>query len=483
MSLQTRFIVYIFLLLLVLLATIILVIEEREVKAIFEEAKNRGILIAQNIAYLNLEPFLYWDEEGVKENLENQTNEKLLYVVFYSRYNQPFVGNDFAEEHEDIFRHSRLPENVTRDTYFYESKRIEDKKTDRLYRVLEIEVPIFTRDSLKRWGSIKIGLSLEDMHLQEQKTRRMLFLIGLGGLFLGMGGAALLARRITNPIKKLVGGTVNIAHGDFSQKIDIYSHDEIGDLARNFNDMSAKLLEAREKMEEAHKRLIQAEKLASIGRVSAGMAHEIRNPLTSVKLNIQKVLQSDSVDRTDMEHLKIAQEGISRMEIIVKDILDYTRTTELNLDRFSIEEILDESIKMIRDSFSQKKIVLEKKYQKNLPSVVVDGEKLRQVFLNILRNAYEAVEIEGKIIVSLSLAKDEGERKVRIVISDSGPGIQEKDMDAIFEPFYTTKTTGTGLGLSIARKIVEQHRGSIEAVPGNGKGASFEVLIPIGGKK
>lgn len=482
MSLQTRFMVYVTVLLAILVATIILVIGEREVKAIFEEAKNRGILIARNIAYLNLEPFLYWDEDGVKRNVEEQIDEKLIYVVFYSRFNQPFVGNDFIQKYEDIYNTSNLPQNADKDSCFFESKSIKDKGAGRVFRVLEIEVPIFARDGMTRWGSIKIGLSVEDMRAEEQRTRFMLFLVGLGGLILGIGGAALLARRITDPIKKLVQGTVDISRGDFYHKIDIASRDEIGDLARNFNEMSARLLATREKVEEANRKLIQAEKLASIGRVSAGMAHEIRNPLTSVKLNIQKVLQSYKLDEVDKEHLKISWEGISRMEVIVKDLLNYTRSSELNLDRFSIQEILEESIKMIADSFGQKRILLEKDYQEGLPLVSVDGEKLRQVFLNVLRNAYEAVEEEGKIGISLSLADEDASGKIKVVISDNGPGIPVKDVENIFEPFYTTKTTGTGLGLAIARKIIEQHKGTIRAIPHKRKGASFEILIPCGGK-
>lgn len=482
MSLQTRFMISVTFLLIILAGSILLIVEEREVRAIFEETKNKGILRAKNIAYLNLEPLLFWDFEGVGRNVEEQINEKLIYVVFYDRYNQPFVSNEFIKDYEDIYCCSRLEGEINEGSSFFEAKNIRDKETGQILRILEIEVPVFARDSITRWGSIKIGLSLEEMHAQELKTRLMLVLIGLGGLFLGIGGAALLARRITGPLKKLVQGTVNVSKGDFSHKIDITSKDEIGNLAQNFNEMSTRLLETRERMEDAHRRLIQAEKLASIGRVSAGIAHEIRNPLTSVKLNIQKVLQSDKLDKIEGEHLKISQEGIVQIEKIVKELLKFTRTDELNLDQFSIQEIMEESIKMMADSLDQKKILLEKNYQETLPLVLVDGDKLRQVFLNILRNAYEAVEEGGGIDISLSLSQKNEEKKVKIVISDNGPGIPEKDLENIFEPFYTTKSSGTGLGLAIARKIVEQHKGSLQIIKKEGRGASFEILIPYGGE-
>ena len=478
MSLQTRFMVWAIVLIMVLLVSILLVIEQREVKAIFEEQKEKGVLIAKNIAYLNLPAFIQWDEEGVRENIEEQIDENLVYVVFYGRYNNLFVGTSFIEDYKEIYLYSDLEEEVDEKSYLFERKKFVDEKSTQILRILEIEVPIFVRGSPKRWGSIKIGLSLEEMRAEILKTRLMLIFIGCGGLLIGVFGAILLARRITGPLKKLVEGTVKISKEDFSQKIDITSQDEIGNLAQSFNDMSRKLLLARERMETASNKLIQAEKLASIGRISAGIAHEIRNALTSVKLNIQKLVQSDRLDETEKEHLSISQEGIGQMEKFVKELLDFTRVSELNLDRFSIEQILDESIKTLADTLELKKVVLEKSYEEGLPQVLVDADKLKQVFLNILRNAFEAVEEKGKINISLSLLKEQEGSKIRVFISDNGCGIPEENRETIFEPFYTTKASGIGLGLPIARKIIEQHRGTIRVKENAAQGTSFEILIP-----
>lgn len=478
MSLRTRFMVWATVLIMVLLVSILLVIEQREVKAIFEEQKEKGVLIAKNIAYLNLPAFIQWDEEGVRENIEEQIDENLVYVVFYGRYNNLFVGTSFIEDYKEIYLYSDLGEEVDEKSYLFERKKFEDKKTAHILRILEIEVPIFVRGSPRRWGSIKIGLSLEEMRAEILKTRLMLIFIGCGGLLIGAFGAVLLARRITGPLKKLVEGTVKISKEDFSQKIDITSQDEIGNLAQSFNDMSRKLLLARERMEVASNKLIQAEKLASIGRISAGIAHEIRNALTSVKLNIQKLVQSDRLDETEKEHLSISQEGIGQMEKFVKELLDFTRVSELNLARFSLEQILDESIKTLADTLELKKVVLEKSYEEGSPQVLVDADKLKQVFLNILRNAFEAVEEEGKINISLSLLKEQEGSKIRVFISDNGCGIPEENRETIFEPFYTTKASGIGLGLPIARKIIEQHKGTIRVKENAAQGTSFEILIP-----
>jgi signal transduction histidine kinase len=135
---------------------------------------------------------------------------------------------------------------------------------------------------------------------------------------------------------------------------------------------------------------------------------------------------------------------------------------------------------MLADSLDLKKIILEKNYPDELPQVFVDGDKLRQVFLNILRNAYEAVDEGGKISISVFLLKERPGKKIKVEISDNGSGIPEKDRDIIFEIFYTTKTTGIGLGLAIARKILEQHNGSIRVDENMNKETLFEILIPVG---
>jgi signal transduction histidine kinase len=484
MSLRTRFMVYVIALLIGLVVLVLFVIEKREVKAIFDEQMGRGIMTAEYIAQLNLENLLFWDEEGIKEDIEKRIDQNLVYVIFYDRQNKPLVANDFIESFDGIYGSSNLATDVQKGDYFFERKRIPaDEKAEKYMSVLEIEVPIYVEGSPMKWGSIKIGLSMEEVRREELKTRLMLILIGCSGLLIGVGGASLLARRITRPLKKLVEGTVKISKGDFAQKIDIDTQDEIGNLAESFNKMSRQLYLTRERMEAASKKLIQAEKLASIGRISAGIAHEIRNPLTSVKLNIQKVMESKALDDVDKEHLDISQEGIGHIENFIKELLNFTRVSELHLDHFSIEEIIDESIKMIRSTLRLKKVQLEKDVQGNLPQLLVDGDKLRQVFLNILHNACEAIPEAGKIKVSLSQKEGAEGRSVRIQISDNGFGIPEKDWETIFEPFYTTKSTGIGLGLANARKIIEQHKGIIQVKKKKAQGACFEVIIPCEGKE
>lgn len=479
MSLQTKFMLSVIVLLCVLASLILFVIEKREVKAIYEEQRNIGIVVAKNIANMIYSQLFVWDEEGIEESIEAEVDEKLIYIVIYDRFRSPLTATRFIKDYDEIYSFSLLGQQVDKNSFFSERKRLEDQDSGQVLRILEVEVPIFVKGSPDRWGSIKIGLSLEETRKEMRETRLMLLLIGSVGLLIGILGALLLAKRITGPLKKLVEATVKISKGHFSQRINITSQDEIGNLARSFNKMSRQLLQARKKEEVANQKLIQAEKLASIGRISAGIAHEIRNPLTSVKLNIQKLMLSDNLDEVEKEHLNISQEGIKYMEKSIRDLLDFTRASELELARFSIEQILEESVKTLADSLALKKVRLKRNFQDELPQILVDGDKLRQVFLNILRNAYEAVDEEGEITISLSLLKERSRKIIKVVISDNGCGIPDKERDVIFELFYTTKTTGIGLGLAIARKIIEQHNGSIQLSENAKKGTSFEILIPV----
>ncbi len=479
MSLRTRFMIYVTALLVGMVVIVLFVIEEREVRAIFEEQKEKGILTAEYIAQLNYDNVIFFDNESVEEDIAKRIDNNLIYVVFYDRNFKPFAANEFIKKYYEIYNVSNLDQDAQKGDYFLETKNIKENQDQGDYlRIMEIEVPIYVEGSPTRFGSVKIGLSLEEMRGEELKTRLMLILIGFTGLLIGVGGAALMAQRITKPLDKLVDGTVKISKGDFSQEIAIDSQDEIGELARSFNEMSQQLQLTRKRVEAANRRLVQAEKLASIGRISASIAHEIRNPLTSVKLNIQKVMESENLDSMDREHLDISQEGIGHIENFIKEMLNFTRVSDLQQDFFAVEQIVDESLKMIRDTLKLKNVELVKEVQDKLPQIWVDGDKIRQVLLNILHNACEAVDEGGKISIHLSQLKGRRGRKVRIRIADNGPGISREDRENIFEPFFTTKSTGIGLGLANARKIIDQHKGSIRAVFNKHQGACFEILIP-----
>ena len=475
-SLQKKFTLWVILLVVFLVGAILWVVEKREVNSIFDEYTNRGLLFARTLAELNQRSLLVWDVDALQSSIDEQIDDNRLYIVFYDRYGTPIVSNGQIASNAGVFGRSQLPGEATPASAYVQAKDVLLNK--KLRRILEIEIPVFVRGSETKWGSVKLGLSLAGLPAEVCKTRFVLILLGAGGLLCGVLGAAILARRITGPIKRLAEGTVRISQGDFTHTIAIESRDEIGRLARSFNDMSEKLRLTLEEIEETHRKLIQSEKLAQVGRMAATIAHEIRNPLTSVKLNIQKIAASPHIDETEHEHLSLSEEGIGQIERFIKELLNFTRVSELQKTRFAVDQVLDESIKLLRDVFAEKRIAVEKRYAVGLPEIVVDGDRLRQVFANILRNAAEAVEPGGRVSISTSRVDDGQGACLRVRVSDNGCGIPDKDWDNIFEPFFTTKPQGFGLGLANARKIVEQHKGTIRVVRKRRPGTAFEILLP-----
>ncbi len=480
LSITSRLIFWITALLLLLFAVFLAIIQSREVRTLDNAAQAQAGLIARYMADLNQQPLVRGNRADIQKNVDDWTADTRVdgpvYIVIYYRSGEPYVISASAAQHPEIIDRSRLDDDAGPDDRVLERTRV--RLGDRWLRVLEVEIPVFLPGQSRRWASVKIGHSLEPMAADIRQVRTVLILVGIGGFVLGILGATLLAKRITRPIKKLVDGTVRISHGDFSHRIEVRPGDEIGELAQSFNEMTRDLLQTRERMEEANRKLVQAEKLASIGKLAATIAHEIRNPLTSVKLNVQKIAEEQGLPPVDKEHAALCLEGIGQIEKFVKELLNFTRVAELNLERFSPEQVLEESLKMIKDSMAEKGIVLEKTYAGKLPPILVDGDKIRQVFLNVLRNAQEAVEPGGRVTIVLDTVEADGRRKVRIRISDNGPGVPEKDRDNIFEPFFTTKPAGFGLGLANARKIIEQHSGTIRLARKRGKGCQFVILIP-----
>jgi signal transduction histidine kinase len=473
-SIYARLVFWITLLVLALFGSVLFVIQNRAARLLMDETETRAQLQARDMADANLTSLIRQDWPALEKYIEEHVGEDLVYMVVYDREGQPAASTPLIRPHGEIVSTSLLRDALTPDETASERKALE--LGGEPVRLLEVEAPSYT-PAAGLWGSVKIGLSLEPVYDRLRGIQRVLLLIGLGGFLLGAAGAAILARRITRPLHRLVEGTVRIAHGDFSRAIADTSRDEVGDLARSFNEMTDQLLQARRRMEEANRCLVQHEKLASIGRMAATIAHEIRNPLTSVKLNIQKVAEEGTGDAL-RAHLGLSLEGIDQIERFIKELLNFTRVPELSLERWSVDQIVEESLKVVGEVLAKKGIAVERSCAAGLPAIMADADKLRQVFLNVLRNAHEALDRGGRITVGCDSVNDGVRTMVRVKIADNGPGIAEKDRPNIFEPFYTTKPSGFGLGLANARKIVEQHDGTITVGRKRGRGAVFVILIP-----
>ena len=236
-------------------------------------------------------------------------------------------------------------------------------------------------------------------------------------------------------------------------------------------------IERRRQMEQ---QMAQADKLASIGEFSAGIAHEINNPLGIILGYTQLLLREEPADTERYSDLKTIEKHVRNCKSIVEDLLNFARSSQPEKELVSIHEVIDDVVNFIQQHSRSDKITIEKDYDPKLPALVLDEKKIKQVFMNLIMNARHAVESNGAI--RLSTRFDGTSNQVSIKVADTGYGIEKKNLSRIFDPFFTTKPTGegTGLGLSVSYGIIKSHGGRIEVESAAGKGSVFTITLPVG---
>lgn len=274
-------------------------------------------------------------------------------------------------------------------------------------------------------------------------------------------------------------GMINLSH-KFNK--DIYSHEDIELLSTLANQTAIALENARlfEDLKKSKSYIRRADRLASLGTLTAGLAHEIRNPLVAIKTLIQLLPERLEDEEFRNHFLSIAAGEVDRISHLINELLDFARPSTPKLEFEDVNSILDGMILLVSTESKKKHIHVDKQYAPDLPSVKVDREQIKQVFLNVLLNAIEATPENGEITVKTrSFLKPGGEPYLQVEFKDTGCGIPHEYLEEIFNPFYTTKTTGSGLGLSISNQIVLDHKGYIDVESQVSKGTSFVINLPV----
>jgi two-component system NtrC family sensor kinase len=295
-----------------------------------------------------------------------------------------------------------------------------------------------------------------------------------------------LAQSIVNPIHDLERVTKKISRGDFSESIEVKGSDEIASLAQAFNRMEEKLDHAMtglddviKKLREKQAQLVEAEKLASIGKLAAGIAHEINNPLTSVLTFSNLMLEQCPPEDPRYGRLKLMVKETDRARTIVRQLLNFGRESAIKPEKININRPVSEIAESLVAQEAFKGIDLSLNLAPDLPEVYADPAQIGQVVLNMLLNAIHAITPPGTIEVATRLNNG----AIEILFHDSGKGIPEEHLHRIFDPFFTTKdaTKGTGLGLAVSYGIIKKHGGDISVESVVGKGTTFVVRMPVYG--
>ncbi|MBA7613262.1 Adaptive-response sensory-kinase SasA [subsurface metagenome] len=329
-------------------------------------------------------------------------------------------------------------------------------------------------------GILYVGL-LEQKFTDMRNDVIFTFLgITILGIAIAFGVSFFLANSIVKPVSRLATASKHIADGDFSYKVDIKSNDEIGELGDIFDFMVRSIREQNAKIKElAQLKIAEAERLAMVGQLAAGVAHEINNPLTGILLYCDLVLKNMSEDDPRRKNLEKINHEAMRCKTIVKGLLDFSRQTEPEIKPSSINKIVDDVLSLVKNQPLFLNITINKKKDPSLPVVNVDAAQIQQVSMNIILNAVEAMNGTGELTITTGLTDDK--KYIFSSFTDTGCGIAKENLSKIFEPFFSTKKTGrgTGLGLSISYGIIKKHHGEIEVTSELGKGTTFIVKLPV----
>ncbi len=317
---------------------------------------------------------------------------------------------------------------------------------------------------------------LQRMQQESKRTAKWMHSVAAAAMLLTIALSLVLVfvllRYIFGPIRVLLGE----AEG-FGGKAT--SPDEVKALGQEVRGLIKDADQTHQELEKSRTRLVQTEKMAMVGRLASGVAHSIRNPLTSIKMRLFSLERSLDLAPNEKEDLEVIAEETRHLDTIIRNFLEYARPSKLRMQRISPSELIDMTLQLLRHRFKSYGVRVDSKRSVPLTEVLADPDQLKEAFVNILINACEAVGEGGAITIEEEEEMQEPLGPVSVIrISDNGPGIPADLLEKVFEPFFSTKEEGTGLGLSIAVRVVEQHGGRLAVESVEGHGTTFIITLP-----
>jgi PAS domain S-box-containing protein len=603
------------------MAVLIGIVEHRQRAAILDEVQRRGEVLAKNLAAISSGPLLLHNFPTLEQTLARMTRDTDVDYALILDAEGKMAASSEGSESVGL----ALDDAVAREAVATRTLLVQEQRLPRSGQVFyDFALPVEIRG--QRAGTVRVGLSKQRVETAIAKTRRELALLALVTLVGGGLAAALVARRISRPVRLLAHGVAAISRGDLGHRIETASSDEIGQLALAFNHMASELSEERTALQAAHaelerrfaelsdlksytdhvfgsltsgivtldldgrvvtlnpaaesltgvrladvrgrpgseafahipelsellaralitrmgeavvsaslnrpgappsqvqltteplrgaegkdlgvvavlrdltkvrqleEQLRRSDRLAALGTLAAGLAHEIKNPLTSLLTFSRHLSRRFGDERFRERFQSVVPRELERINAIVDDLLRLSRPSRLTLSRVTVPDLLEQVLELYGNQLDAKQIKLVREYSPALPAIDADREQLYQAMGNLVTNALDAMPDGGTLTVRTDFS-DAGatafvapgrwfaSQRIRIEIADTGTGISPVQSAHVFDPFFTTKRSGTGLGLAIVHKIVEDHGGSIVFRPAPGGGTVFTVLLPLSGRR
>ncbi len=485
-SLRVKFIVLIVSLEIVLMGAVTFVVEGHQRRAILEQTRLRALSLGTSLAALSEGYLLSYNFVKLEQASENVTISEadVVYTVTHLR-----DGKVAAFSGRNELQGKTLDDPVSQQALAADTPLVQHILMPQTNAPgYDVAIPVYAPGSPKKWGTIRLGFSLERAYELIHQTRRDLALLSLASIFCGTSLAVFLAMRISKPVGQLVVAVHQFAGGAYDRPIQVDASDEIGYLAEAFERMRtslrrhlAHLAEEKRRLEETNCRLqetqqqlLQSERLAAVGKLAARVAHEVNNPLAIIKTGICILRNQSHEDDLTNEHLKMIEEEINRIARILRELLDFSRPSPIE-QMVDVNAVIQSLEFLLAQNLQEKHIALSVMLDPTIPLVQMSPDHLKQVLFNLVRNAEDAMLGGGHLRIQTSPA-DAG---MEVSISDSGCGIAPEHIPYLFDPFFTTKADqgGMGLGLSVIYGIIKNAHGHIEVESKVGKGSTFRVIL------
>ncbi|MBI5098445.1 MAG: HAMP domain-containing protein [Nitrospirae bacterium] len=450
---------------------------ERETKILYAEVEKQGRLLGETLAIPIINDLIYErlglvEEGGLLDNyileIFSRQDADLLYIAILDEEGRVISHNNITEYgkvYADPLSKKALKADSTIIQHFSKNE----------HNALDFGVPLSI--GKKRWGTLKFGISLEKVEHEILATVKRIIGLTIALLIAGFAIILLLSRRFISPITQLAN-TMEKARGDYLDiKVDVTGHDELAVLGERFNSMIERIRQANEELRKTHEKLIQSEKLASVGILAAGVAHEINNPLGGIFNCIQMLKQNGGNPELREKYLDLVKEGLDRIENTVSKLLWMSRKAEHAPVDINIRNMVDSVYFFLEYKMKKGKVA----FRNEVPDALrftCDVHDFQQLLLNLFINAIHAMQ-HGGILEIRGYNEDSA---VTIEVIDTGCGIEHGHIGKIFDPFFTTKPTGegTGLGLWLTYEIVRNYNGEISVESETGKGSRFIMRFPVG---
>lgn len=475
-SLQVKFILITTCAIIIAMTIIGYLAVEREKNILYAEVEKQGRLLGETLAIPIINDLIYErlglvEEGGLLDNyileIFNRQDTNLLYIAILDDEGKIISHNNITE-------YGRVLTDSLTQKALHSDATVVQRFTGKEHNALDFGIPLSI--GKKRWGTLKFGISLEKVEHEILATVKKIIGLTAALLVAGFAIILLLSRRFINPITQLAS-TMEKARGDYLDvKVEVKGHDELAVLGERFNSMIERIKQANDELKRTHEKLVQSEKLASVGILAAGVAHEINNPLGGIFNCIRMIRQNSDNPAVREKYLDLVNEGLDKMENTVSKLLWMSRKVDHTPVDTNIKNSVDSVYLFLEYKMKKGKVTFKNAVPDNL-RFMFDVHDFQQLLLNLFINAIHAMKDGGL----LEVKGHKEDSKLTIEVADSGCGILPEDISKIFDPFFTTKPVGegTGLGLWLTYEIVKNYNGEIRVESEPGKGSRFIMRFPV----